>query len=45
MFGLIEVFYEMIFGRREEEMVEALKQVMKDEKLMPVLMFLYKEKE
>ncbi|HJX50074.1 MAG TPA: hypothetical protein VJ438_01290 [Candidatus Nanoarchaeia archaeon] len=35
--------YEMIFGRNEEEMVEALKGIMRDKKLMPILMFLYKE--
>jgi len=35
--------YEMIFGRNEEEMVEALKEIIKDKKLMPILMFLYKE--
>ena len=35
--------YEMIFGRNEEEMVEALRRIMEDKKLMPILMFLYKE--
>jgi len=35
--------YEMIFGRNEEEMVEALKGIIKDKKLMPILMFLYRE--
>ena len=37
--------YEMIFGRTEEEMVEAIKQIIKDKNLMPILMFLYKDKE
>ena len=37
--------YEMIFGRTEEEMVEAIKKIIKDKTLMPVLMFLYKDKE
>jgi len=36
--------YEMIFGRTEEEMVEALKKIMKNGRLMPILMFLYKDK-
>ena len=35
----------MIFGRTEEEMVEAIKQIMKNGTLMPILMFLYKDKE
>ena len=35
--------YEMIFGRNEAEMIEALKMIMKDKKLMPILMFLYRE--
>ena len=35
--------YEMIFGRTEEEMVEAIKKIIKDKTLMPVLMFLYKD--
>jgi len=35
--------YEMIFGRGEEEMVEAIKKIIKDKTLMPVLMFLYKD--
>jgi len=35
--------YEMIFGRNEEEMVEALKEIIRDKKLMPILMFLYQE--
>ena len=35
--------YEMIFGRTETEMVEAIKKIIKDKTLMPVLMFLYKE--
>jgi len=37
--------YEMIFGRTEEEMIEAIKQIIKDKNLMPVLMFLYRDKE
>lgn len=37
--------YEMMFGRSEEEMVEALKQIIKEGKIMPILMFLYKDKE
>ena len=36
--------YEMIFGRTEEEMIEAIKKIIKDKTLMPVLMFLYKDK-
>jgi hypothetical protein len=36
--------YEMIFGRTEIEMVEAIKKIIKDKTLMPVLMFLYKDK-
>ena len=35
--------YEMIFGRTEKEMVEAIKKIIKDKTLMPVLMFLYKD--
>jgi len=35
--------YEIIFGRNEEEMVEALKEIIKNKKLMPILMFLYRE--
>lgn len=35
--------YEMIFGRTEEEMVEAVKKITGDKTLMPVLMFLYKD--
>ena len=35
--------YEMIFGRTEEEMVEAIKKITGDKVLMPVLMFLYKD--
>jgi len=35
--------YEMLFGRNEEEMVEALKRIMDNKKLMPILMFLYRE--
>jgi len=37
--------YEMIFGRNEEEMVEALRQIIRNGKLMPILMFLYKDEE
>ena len=37
--------YEMMFGRTEEEMVEAIKKIIKDKTLMPVLMFLYKDKD
>ncbi len=35
--------YEMLFGRTEEEMVEAIKKIIKDKNLMPILMFLYKD--
>ncbi|MBT3578003.1 hypothetical protein HOA55_01575 [archaeon] len=35
--------YEMIFGRTEKEMVDAIKKIIKDKTLMPVLMFLYKD--
>jgi hypothetical protein len=35
----------MIFGRTEAEMVEAFKKIIEDKTLMPVLMFLYKDKE
>ena len=35
--------YEMIFGRTEAEMVEAIKKIIKDKNLMPILMFLYKD--
>lgn len=37
--------YEMLFGRNEDEMVEAIKKIILDKTLMPVLMFLYKDKE
>ena len=37
--------YEMIFGRTEAEMVEAIKSIIKNKNLMPILMFLYKDKE
>ena len=37
--------YEMIFGRTEEEMIATIKKIVKDKTLMPVLMFLYKDKE
>ena len=36
--------YEMIFGRTEEEMIDAIKKIIGDKTLMPVLMFLYKDK-
>ena len=36
--------YEMIFGRTEAEIVEAIKRIIKDRNLMPILMFLYKDK-
>jgi hypothetical protein len=36
--------YEMVFGRSKAEMIETLKRTLEDESLMPVLMFLYKEK-
>ena len=35
--------YELVFGRTEEEMVDAVKKIAKDKNLMPILMFLYKE--
>ena len=35
--------YEMMFGRSEEEMVEAIKKIIKDKTLMPILMFLYRD--
>lgn len=35
----------MIFGRTEGEMAEAFKKIIADKKLMPVLMFLYEDKE
>jgi hypothetical protein len=35
--------YEMFFGRTEEEMVEAIRKIIKDRNLMPILMFLYKD--
>ena len=35
--------YEMIFGRTETEMLEAVKKITGDKTLMPVLMFLYKD--
>ncbi|MFA5953341.1 MAG: hypothetical protein WC812_01990 [Candidatus Pacearchaeota archaeon] len=37
--------YEMIFGRTEAEMIEAIKKIINDKNLMPILMFLYKEGE
>jgi len=36
--------YEMIFGRTEGEMIEAIKKIIRDRNLMPILMFLYKDK-
>jgi len=35
----------MIFGRSEEEMVEVIKKIIREGKITPVLMFLYKDKE
>ena len=35
--------YEMVFGRTEEEMMEAIKKLGKDKNFRPVLMFLYEE--
>jgi len=35
--------YELIFGRNEKEMIEALKGTMKNKHLMPILMFLYRD--
>ncbi len=32
----------MVFGRTEEEMIEAIKKIIRDKTLMPILMFLYK---
>lgn len=37
--------YEMIFGRTEEEMIDAIKKIIGDKTLMPVLMFLYEDRE
>jgi hypothetical protein len=37
--------YEMVFGRTEEEMIEAIKKIINEKNSMPVLMFLYEEKE
>ncbi len=37
--------YEIVFGRTEEEMIEAIKKIINDKTLMPILMFLYKDKE
>jgi len=37
--------YEMIFGRTEEEMIDAIKKIISDKTLMPVLMFLYRDKD
>jgi hypothetical protein len=36
--------YEMIFGRDEKDMVEALKKVLREGRMMPIIMYLYKEK-
>jgi len=35
--------YELVFGRTEEETIEALKENMKNNKVTPVLMWIYKE--
>jgi hypothetical protein len=35
--------YELIFGRNEEEMLNLLKKAVKNQTMMPVLMFLYKD--
>lgn len=35
--------YELVFSRTEEEMVDLLKKAMKEGKIRPVLMFLYKD--
>ena len=35
----------MMFGRTGEEMIETIKKNAKNKMLMPVLMFLYKDKE
>jgi len=35
--------YEMILGRTENEMIAAIKKIVKNRTLMPVLMFLYKD--
>ncbi|MCA9487811.1 MAG: hypothetical protein KC516_02510 [Nanoarchaeota archaeon] len=35
--------YEMIFGRTEEEMIEAIKKIIREKNFMPILMFLYKD--
>jgi len=35
--------YELVFGRNEKLMTEALKRMMAKKKFMPILMFLYKE--
>ena len=37
--------YEMIFSRTEEETNNEIKKIMKDKKLIPILMFLYEEKD
>jgi len=37
--------YEMIFGRDEKDMIEALKKVLKEGRMMPIIMYLYKENE
>ena len=33
----------MIFGRTEAEMIDAIKKIIQDGTLMPILMFLYKD--
>jgi len=35
--------YEMVFGRTEEEMIGLLKKAISKGKMLPVLMFLYRE--
>lgn len=35
--------YEMVFGRTEEEIIESLKKAIKEKRVMPVLMFLYRD--
>ena len=35
--------YEFVFGRNEKEILEAVKESVKDDGLIPVLMFLYRD--
>lgn len=35
--------YEMVFGRTEEEIIGSLKKMIKEKKMIPVLMFLYRD--